>query len=325
MTKKMLLINISRIGDVVSSMVVANYMKERFGEIDFLIQEGLALLLSGEKDIKTVTAMEALQNRYDLLIDLTSSKDSRDIVLKINANKKIGFYRSLVHKVRMSLIYSVLLEKKIPNHIVKGYYPILKFFGEKRELVPKLTAGNPSNKVARLIETIKEGNKQVVGIHFGAGNPIRQLPNETVIYLVKYFQRNNINVIILGNERKTAEILLRALHYYPFYQDLKPDELKTIIANLDLFIGPDSGLLHIAAALDVHAIGLYGPNLSSTSAPLTEKVDIVELDLACRPCNQNKKCPFDRKCLVEIPLSGIYQKIKKYIEGTQDLAQIPPQ
>jgi len=312
MDKKILLINISRIGDVVSSMIVANFMKATFGSIDFLVEEEIRPLLMSEKNIRAVSPSEALQNSYHIVVDLTSSKDSRYLVRRIRADEKIGFYRSLGHKTRMSLFYTLLFRRKISSHIVTRYVPILEYFGGKEPAIPKMTAGIAGEKVRKLVSQMRDGNKRIVGIHVGAGNPIRALPEEMVIEIIKFLRDKGIHVILLGNEKEIAQKISRALDHYPFYEDFNLHELKTLMGNLDLFLGPDSGLLHMAAALDVPSIGLYGPNIPSISAPLSRGVDILELDLACRPCSQ-KKCPYNRKCLVDIPLPLVLQNIKNHL------------
>jgi ADP-heptose:LPS heptosyltransferase len=71
-----------------------------------------------------------------------------------------------------------------------------------------------------------------------------------------------------------------------------------------LYIGGDSGPLHIAATTRVPIVGLYGPTLPVRSAPWrsdrypTESVDVGELP--CRPCDQRVCAPGDFRCLTRI-------------------------
>ncbi|HNY13087.1 MAG TPA: glycosyltransferase family 9 protein, partial [Candidatus Wallbacteria bacterium] len=72
-------------------------------------------------------------------------------------------------------------------------------------------------------------------------------------------------------------------------------DLRSAMPLFDIFIGPDSGLLHIAASFGVRSIGIYGPTLASDFAPSAPCVAPVEIDLECRkkcvtPCPNNIEC-----------------------------------
>src|SRR5580693_7750429 len=81
-------------------------------------------------------------------------------------------------------------------------------------------------------------------------------------------------------------------------------ELRGLLDRAALYIGGDSGPLHIAATSAVPIVALYGPTLPVRSAPwrsrslVTESVEIT--DLACRPCDQRVCAPGDFRCLTRI-------------------------
>jgi heptosyltransferase-2 len=52
---------------------------------------------------------------------------------------------------------------------------------------------------------------------------------------------------------------------------------KTVVSN-------DSGLMHVAAAVGCHVIGVYGSTSPRYTPPLAQKVDIKSIELECRPC-----------------------------------------
>jgi ADP-heptose:LPS heptosyltransferase len=81
-------------------------------------------------------------------------------------------------------------------------------------------------------------------------------------------------------------------------------ELRALLDRAALYVGGDSGPLHIAATTGVPIVGLYGPTLPARSAPwrdsawITESVDAGALP--CRPCNQRVCAPGDFRCLTSI-------------------------
>lgn len=78
-------------------------------------------------------------------------------------------------------------------------------------------------------------------------------------------------------------------------------ELRALMDRAALFIGGDSGPLHVAGTTAVPIVGLYGPTLAARSAPwrparlVTESLEVP--DLPCRPCDQRHCVPGDFRCL----------------------------
>jgi heptosyltransferase I len=81
-------------------------------------------------------------------------------------------------------------------------------------------------------------------------------------------------------------------------------ELRALMDRASLFIGGDSGPLHVAGTTGVPVVGLYGPTLAARSAPwrpsrfVTESIELP--DVPCRPCDQRRCEPGDYRCLGSI-------------------------
>jgi ADP-heptose:LPS heptosyltransferase len=81
-------------------------------------------------------------------------------------------------------------------------------------------------------------------------------------------------------------------------------ELRALMDVAALFVGGDSGPLHVAGTTGVPIVGLYGPTLAARSAPwrparfASESIELP--DLACRPCDQRRCEPGDFRCLAAI-------------------------
>ncbi len=80
-------------------------------------------------------------------------------------------------------------------------------------------------------------------------------------------------------------------------------ELRAVLDTAALFVGGDSGPLHVAGTSPVPIVGLYGPTLAARSAPwrpARHASESVELVLPCRPCDQRRCEPGDYRCLARI-------------------------
>ena len=97
------------------------------------------------------------------------------------------------------------------------------------------------------------------------------------------------------------------------------DELRAVLDRSALFIGGDSGPLHIASTSDVPIVGLYGPTLAARSAPwrpphlATASIDAGELP--CRPCDQRVCAPGDFRCLTSIEPGTVLRAAERILEG----------
>jgi ADP-heptose:LPS heptosyltransferase len=96
-------------------------------------------------------------------------------------------------------------------------------------------------------------------------------------------------------------------------------ELRAAMDRAALFIGGDSGPLHIAATTNVPIVGLYGPTPAERSAPWrprtlrTAAVDVGSLP--CRPCEQRTCVPGDFRCLTGISAATVHAAAERLLEA----------
>ena len=104
--------------------------------------------------------------------------------------------------------------------------------------------------------------------------------------------------------------------------ELSLAELRALLDRASLYIGGDSGPLHVAATTKVPIVGLYGPTLPARSAPwrspiyATESVDAG--DLPCRPCNQRVCEPGDFRCLGSIDAVRVFEAARRALAARAD-------
>ncbi len=87
-------------------------------------------------------------------------------------------------------------------------------------------------------------------------------------------------------------------------------EAVDLMALADQVISNDSGLMHVAAALDRKLIALYGSSSSDFTPPLNDKHRLLATDLPCRPCFK-RTCPFGHlDCLRSIKPNQVLATIQ---------------
>ncbi|EJF07246.1 ADP-heptose:LPS heptosyltransferase [Thiovulum sp. ES] len=270
---KVIFINTSNIGDLISCLGYAKKISEDFEKSYFVTREGHEAILCRENWVTTVSKEEILKMDFDFVYDFSSSKVSRKIVKIAKSKEKIGFVKN-----RLDAFFSPYTKtrKRKSGHIVKGY----DLIGTETQ-IPQLT-------------NVKITENDEVAIHIGARNPIRNIPIFLVEQIIDFLLKNNKKIYIFGDSKEDLERLKNRFDVEIFSGDLY--ELKKLLSQISLFIGSDSGPLHISTALGTKSIGFFGPNIPENSAPL-QNIEIVQKKLSCRPCNQNLVCPRNIECL----------------------------
>jgi len=75
--------------------------------------------------------------------------------------------------------------------------------------------------------------------------------------------------------------------------------LKALLRRASALVCNDAGARHVAAAFGTPAVVLFGPTARGKTDCNLETVQIVETDVACRPCEQ-RECPIDHRCMTRI-------------------------
>jgi len=157
-------------------------------------------------------------------------------------------------------------------------------------------------------------DRPVVALLPGAEyGPAKRWPIERYAELAKRLKAAGKQVWVFGSakEHDLGDAILRAAGEKDVVNlcgATKLIDVVDLLAVAECAVTNDSGLMHIAGAVGVRLVALYGSSSPDYTPPLTTKTDVVYLRLECSPCFE-RECPLGHlNCLKQIPVEDVYRR-----------------
>ncbi|MCI0505146.1 MAG: lipopolysaccharide heptosyltransferase II [Gammaproteobacteria bacterium] len=182
---------------------------------------------------------------------------------------------------------------------------------------PKLTVDNENQQrvLQKLGLTL---DRPAVGLMPGAEyGPAKRWPEAHFAGVADYLVEQGYQVWLLGSEkdRAAAEAIQRTSKH-PLINLCGKTSLQDVVdlmAAMRLAVTNDSGLMHIAAAVGVPLVAIYGSSTPAYTPPLTQRAAVLYQGLSCSPCFE-RVCPLGHtQCLTSIT-------VDKVIKAVQDMS-----
>lgn len=324
--KKILIIKPSSLGDIVHSLPFLNSISKCFpkAEIHWLVAREFKSLLEGHSMIKklwtinksewrkisrvhaTVSEINKLTKalraeKYDCVIDLQGLFRSGFMAKAANAPVRIGFADA---REGAAFFYNQKVKGGKDIHAVDLYLRVAAFLGcdtsDIRFPFPPFETISLNLPVNGPYAVISPGSKNKSKIwpagRFGELSSL--LPIKSIIVGSKSDA---------GIADKVSELSHGKAVSVAGKTDLK--ELIAIIKGAEFMICNDTGPMHIADALGVPVVALFGPTNPVRTGPYGKGHTIIRKDVPCAPCY--KKSCGNLKCLEMIGVNEVYEAIIK--------------
>ena len=191
------------------------------------------------------------------------------------------------------------------EHQVDEYARVIERLGVSvGERVPRLDRPPPDAPERETIRTllreagiVKDGHP-LVGIHLGTAFGASKLwPPERVAELCRMLaSRGDVPLLVGAREdAATAERLVRETGARSLVGRDRPELLPALVSEVDALVCGDTGVGHLAAALDTPVVALFGPTDPRLSAP-RGRARAITHEVACAPCFY-RTCPIEHPCL----------------------------
>jgi heptosyltransferase-1 len=305
------IVKLSALGDIVHAMVVLQFIKKKHPNtiIDWIVEKSFKEILANNPDINqiyTVSIKKAKQQkslkllfkelkklrklqRYDVVIDAQGLVKSAIVSRLIPSDITFGFDKDSLRESFAAKFYTHTCKIDYSENIIKR-----NAFVMASALNFNILNDDILNKKSFLYSSCKSKfselskDKPNILLIPGASFDSKIYPVEKYAELTKQLDANFI--VLWGNEseKKMASQIQKLSPIIKITNKLTLDELKSFIAQADLVIGGDTGPTHMAWALNIASITLFGSTPGYRNTYTTDINQIIESNSQVNPYKINK-------------------------------------
>jgi heptosyltransferase I len=326
------IVKLSALGDIVHAMSVLQFIKKFNNEISihWIVEEIYKDLLDSNPDINqvhTVNLREAQKKKslfifiaelrklrklgtYDIVIDMQGLIKSALISKLIPSKKTIGFDKESAREGLASLFYSDKCNFSYSKNVIDRNNGLIEF-------ALGLSIGNAKiqKKVPFLfttkcqLEIELSITKKNILIVPGASHISKCYPPSKLAKLTSQIDANFIVIWGSNKEKIMANEIRQLSQNVSICNKLQLDSLVLLISKVDLVIGPDTGPTHMAWALNIPSITLFGPTPGYRNTYSTKINHFIESKSEVNPYKINKK----DYSIKDISLTSIVEEAKNLL------------
>ena len=266
-------------------------------------------LLPGNKRLFSLA--KELKGRYEAGILLPNSLSSALLFFLARLKARAGYNTDAR---RLFLTHAVKKPEK-PVHQRDYYLHLLEKLGfEIKERDYRLFLPEKAKERARLF--LSNLPRPWVGLAPGAAfGPAKKWPVSRYRALAFHLRRLGFSVLVLGSKEEAPageEITKDLPRSRNLCGLLDLATSSAVISLLDLFVSNDSGLMHVAAALKVPQVAIFGSTSPEASGPINPKAQVVSANVSCSPCF-SRTCKRGYECFEKIQVSQVLQACQEVV------------
>ena len=320
---KILIIAPAWVGDAVMAQPLFMRLKQRFpnASIDAYAPPWVAPVLRRMPEINAVidnpfghgqlrlfdrikAARELRSQHYDQVIVLPNSLKSALIPFFARIPLRTGF----VGEVRYALLNDArALDEAAYPLMVERFALLAETRGQAlaRPVPHPRLSSNETQHAATLTKLGLTLTQPVIALCPGAEyGPAKRWPAAHFASLAQALQQRGYQVWLIGSnkDREIGASIEQLSHQAcrNLCGQTSLDEAVDLLGCATAVVTNDSGLMHVAAALDKPLVAIYGSSSPGFTPPLSDKARIVSLNLSCSPCFK-RECPLGHlNCLTQL-------------------------
>ncbi len=344
--KRVLVVRLRSIGDTVLTTPSLDSLRRFLPEarIDILLEDWVAPVLDGFDAVDNVLAFKKDDLKSRLKMSLQIRQNKYDAVFNLHGGTTAGFFvRASSAKYRLG--YDFYRYKRFHTHIFPvadciDFWQSNQIHSAEQQLALLGLAGIPveDKPKSRLVVTEKARNSleekfnaktqrrkdakdffdSFALIHPVAAFDTKQWATENFARVAEFLSEKGLQIVAVAT-KKEREVLenLKKLANVPIltFDDLTLPEITALAARARIFVGNDSGMAHIAAAVQTPSVVIFGSSNRNHWRPWTDAPnEIVYENLPCQPCAGHFCKEFDApKCILSVKTESVIEAIEKVL------------
>jgi heptosyltransferase I len=348
--ERILIIRLSSLGDILHTLPAFQDLRSSFprARVDWIVEKRMGYLLAAFKGIDEVIEIDTLalrkkpwesahlnsirksvsrlrSARYDLSIDFQGLLKTACLGLFSGAKLRIGFGNRLVREKPAHWMYHRVLPSGAPRvHITEMNRQLASLAGAQRSPDSIEFNESPADR-ENIVERMKSQKAgSYVVINPGGGWPTKRWPARRYGMLAQRIIRDMGLAVAVTTGPGEGDLFreIRAECPDPRLLHFNVDFLKLIplFRSALAVIGGDTGPFHLACAMKVPVVGIFGATDPERNGPWSPVDGSVTRVLPCSFCHR-RKCPTQIECL-DIPaedvLTALEQRLKKAFPSGTD-------
>jgi heptosyltransferase II len=317
------------VGDAVMSLPALQALRERFPEahISILARPWVAGLYAREPFCNEVISYDAprgwrglaakwhaardLRNReFDCTLLLQNAFEAAALAWIARIPERIGYDRDGRGPLLTTAV-AVPKPGEIPKHQRFYYLELLKRSGLIESYSPDvevcLSAAAAAERGIKLFAE-RGLTGRVVGLSPGAayGNAKRWIPERFAEAAARLASELSASVAIFGSQQEAevgeqiaASLLIQGVRAVNLAGSTSLEQFIEMAAACEVFLTNDSGAMHIASALGIATVVVFGPTDEYATGPAGRRSAVIREPVECAPCH-NRECPIDHRCMTGV-------------------------
>lgn len=312
--QRVLLIRLSALGDILLMTPLLNLLRATWpqAQIDVLVKAeyrdllrehpGITRLLTFDSRQPLLRALRSLRtDPYDLALDLHCTPRSQLLLRGLRARRKLTYNKRVLRRALLVRLGWNTLQRMTP--VPELYAASLRRLGLMGRLgapAMYLDAESTEAMQAHIARSLPDAPDQpLLAVAPGARWPTKRWPVARFAAVAQELAREKqAAVVILGGPDEVD--LARAIHDkldVPVVNGAGALSLMhsaALLSRCRLLVSNDSGLMHMATALKVPVVAIFGPTVQEFGFyPFQARAEVVSEPLPCRPCSTkgSLRCP----------------------------------
>ena len=255
-------------------------------------------------------ALELRSRKFDVALLLQNAFDAAWLAWRSGIPERIGYARD-GRSILLSNAIPVPKPGEIPAHERFYYLELLRRAGwsEKLDDVEHISLNVPEARRIHAAETLLEAGARpyafrvAVGAGASYGSAKCWFPERFAETATRFQAEKDADIILFGTPGEVAvsNAIIAGMKHKPVDLTGKTaiGDLPALLSQCHLFLGNDSGAMHVAAAVGLPVVAVFGPTDPEGTSPVTTRFSIVQQKPYCSPCFL-KRCPTDHRCMKSV-------------------------